>query len=147
MGNKKDQFFFILKICITFFAIAMIGAYIYCIVMSKQMFRTEFIGQLLLIDAFLFFGGILGVTDIVIPIHSSKIRIAIVGASLYGLSLYLLSFVSFNPLRDVAKFFAFTFLFVLIVAFVVIIFSTWQKKQSQKYMNCINQFQKEHDIK
>lgn len=146
MENKKEELLMTLKICISFFAAAVMVAYIYCIVTGRAMFRTEFIGQILWMDGFLLLGVVFGLTDIVIPVRSSKIRTAVVAIVLYGFSLYLLSFVSFNPLRDAAKFFAYTFLFSLLAVFVTVLLSVCRKNQSQKYMRCIDQFRQEHSL-
>lgn len=144
MFNKKDQLLFVAKFCIICFALAIVAAYIYCVGTSKEMFRVEFIGQLLLMDAFMFVGGLFGLTDIVIRFRSAKTQVLFIAIILYALSLYLLTFVPFNPLTSIIKLVAYTFLFGCISLFVAESFTIWQKKRSDYYMKIIEQIQQKY---
>lgn len=141
MNSKKEEFFTMLHLATVFFAVFMVAAYLFSVITNKEFIRAEFIGQALLITVFLFLGGLFGLTDIVLHIRSNKIRIAISGIVFYVISLLLLHFVRFNPLGNIAMFFAYTFLFTLAVLGVAVLFAAIQQKQSEKYMKCIKEFQ------
>lgn len=138
--TKKDQLYFVLHTCVTFFALAIVCSFIYCLAVKANYFPIILIGQWLVLDAFLFVGLLFGATDIIVKIKSIALKTFITSFILYIAAMIILSNMVWNPFESFIKFFATTFLFACAAFIVANIYIIWQKHESKKYTKLIEEF-------
>ena len=140
MEMKKEQLLFVIKICTLFFATAILGSYLFYKMNGIAEMPLILVEQWLVLDAFLFVGLLLGSTDVVIKTKSTVARSIIVSIILYVAGMVILSNLKWNPFENSVKFWGTTFLFVCISFVVSSIYVMWQKAQSDKYKNLLEEF-------
>lgn len=146
MINKKEQFLFVVKCSVAFFAAAMLGSFIVCLAKGMESLPIIAIKQWFIMDSFVFVGMLFGATDIIIKIRSIAIRALIVAVVLYAGMLLIMSQLVWNPFESGIKFAATTFLFACAAVAVTMVFVIWQKCQTKKYSQMLEKFKQNNSI-
>lgn len=144
MVNKKEQFMFVTGICAALFCMAILGSFVYYLLLGKTQMPMLLIKQWIALDFFVFIGLLLGGTDLVINTRKSIVRMLIVSGVLYLVGMFLLSKLVWNPFESIIKFFGTTFLYVLVVFIFYQVYQIWKKTKSKKYMQMVEALKTNH---
>lgn len=144
MNTKKESLIFVIKLSIYCFAFLMVASYVFLTLCHIEFIRVEYIGQVLFMIFFVGIGIIIGLTDLVFKIRSSKIRGIGAAVIFYIISLILFSFVSFNPFESVILLLAYTAFYFLGAFIVSLVFKYIQEMDSKKYDKYIKLLKETH---